>query len=57
VITLQNGVDSVERLAPIGNWRLLNKQVAAELGLSEITVRVHRGNVTRKWELNLSLTS
>jgi FixJ family two-component response regulator len=27
---------------------LLNKQVAAELGLSEITVKVHRGNVTRK---------
>jgi FixJ family two-component response regulator len=27
---------------------LLNKQVAAELGVSEITVKVHRGNVTRK---------
>jgi FixJ family two-component response regulator len=27
---------------------LLNKQVAAKLGLSEITVKVHRGNVTRK---------
>jgi FixJ family two-component response regulator len=26
----------------------LNKQVAAELGVSEITVKVHRGNVTRK---------
>jgi FixJ family two-component response regulator len=27
---------------------LLNKQIAAELGVSEITVKVHRGNVTRK---------
>ena len=27
---------------------LLNKQVAAELGVSEITAKVHRGNVTRK---------
>ena len=27
---------------------LLNKQVAVELGLSEVTVKVHRGNVMRK---------
>jgi FixJ family two-component response regulator len=27
---------------------LLNKQVAVELGVSEVTVKVHRGNVTRK---------
>jgi FixJ family two-component response regulator len=27
---------------------LLNKQVAVELGVREITVKVHRGNVTRK---------
>jgi FixJ family two-component response regulator len=27
---------------------LMNKQVAAEIGVSEITVKVHRGNVTRK---------
>jgi FixJ family two-component response regulator len=27
---------------------LLNKQVAAELGVTEITVKVHRGNVMRK---------
>ena len=27
---------------------LMNKQVAAQLGLSEITVKIHRGNVMRK---------
>jgi FixJ family two-component response regulator len=27
---------------------LLNKQIAAEIGVSEITVKVHRGNVMRK---------
>jgi FixJ family two-component response regulator len=27
---------------------LLNKQIAAELGTSEITVKVHRGQVMRK---------
>src|ERR671937_881904 len=27
---------------------LMNKQVAAELGLSEITVKIHRGHVMRK---------
>jgi FixJ family two-component response regulator len=34
---------------------LMNKQVAAELGVSEITVKVHRGNVMRKMKAN-SLT-
>jgi FixJ family two-component response regulator len=29
---------------------LMNKQIAAEIGVSEITVKVHRGNVMRKME-------
>jgi FixJ family two-component response regulator len=31
---------------------LLNKQVGAELGISEITVKAHRGNMMRKMEAN-----
>jgi FixJ family two-component response regulator len=27
---------------------LMNKQVAGELGVSEVTVKVHRGNAMRK---------
>jgi FixJ family two-component response regulator len=27
---------------------LMNKQIAGEIGISEITVKVHRGNVMRK---------
>jgi len=27
---------------------LMNKQIAGEIGVSEITVKVHRGNVMRK---------
>jgi len=27
---------------------LMNKQVAAQLGLSEITVKIHRGHIMRK---------
>jgi len=29
---------------------LLNKQVAAELNLSEVTVKVHRGRIMQKME-------
>jgi FixJ family two-component response regulator len=29
---------------------LMNKQIAAEMGVSEITVKVHRGNIMRKME-------
>jgi FixJ family two-component response regulator len=35
----------VFRLVTIG---LMNKQIAAEIGVSEITVKVHRGNMMRK---------
>jgi FixJ family two-component response regulator len=31
---------------------LLNKQIAADVGISEITVKIHRGNVMRKMEAN-----
>jgi FixJ family two-component response regulator len=31
---------------------LLNKQIAAELGISEITVKAHRGRVMRKMRVD-----
>jgi FixJ family two-component response regulator len=31
---------------------LLNKQIAADVGISEITVKIHRGNAMRKMEAN-----
>lgn len=30
---------------------LMNKQIAHELGISEVTVKLHRGNVMRKMEV------
>ncbi|WP_298674428.1 response regulator [uncultured Sphingomonas sp.] len=44
---LSPGERDVARLVVRG---LLNKQIAAELGLSEITVKVRRGNLMRKME-------
>jgi FixJ family two-component response regulator len=38
-----------EIMAAVAAGRL-NKQIAADLGLSEITVKVHRGNVMRKMQ-------
>jgi FixJ family two-component response regulator len=29
---------------------LMNKQIAAELGVSEVTVKAHRGNVMKKMD-------
>ncbi|MDP9812265.1 FixJ family two-component response regulator [Rhizobium tibeticum] len=29
----------------------MNKQIAYELGISEVTVKLHRGNVMRKMEV------
>ncbi len=29
---------------------LMNKQIAAQLGVSEITVKLHRGNLMKKME-------
>jgi FixJ family two-component response regulator len=37
----------VMRLVVLGN---LNKQIASELGTSEVTVKIHRGNVMRKMQ-------
>ena len=31
---------------------LMNKQVAAELGLAEITVKIHRGHIMKKMGAN-----
>jgi FixJ family two-component response regulator len=33
---------------PLLTRGLLNKQVAAELGIAEYTVQIHRGNIMRK---------
>jgi len=33
---------------PLVTSGLMNKQIAAKLGVSQITVKVHRGNITRK---------
>jgi FixJ family two-component response regulator len=43
--TLSNREREIMALVTAG---LMNKQAAAELGLSEITVKIHRGNIMRK---------
>jgi FixJ family two-component response regulator len=35
---------------PLVTSGLMNKQVAAQLGLAEITVKLHRGHIMRKME-------
>jgi FixJ family two-component response regulator len=37
-----------QELLPLLLRGLLNKQVAAELGITEYTVQIHRGNIMRK---------
>ena len=37
-----------QQVMPLVTAGLMNKQIAAEIGVSEITVKVHRGNVMRK---------
>ncbi len=41
-----------QEVMPLVTSGLMNKQVAAEMGVSEITVKVHRGNVMRKMKAN-----
>ena len=43
-----DGLTERERVLGLVTAGLMNKQVAAELGLSEITVKIHRGHVMRK---------
>lgn len=38
-------------MAEVARGRL-NKQIAYDFGISEVTVKVHRGNVTRKMQVN-----
>ena len=45
--------DKTESLRPVAGLvvsGLLNKQVAAELGISEVTLQIHRRNVMQKME-------
>ncbi|MBX9828240.1 MAG: LuxR C-terminal-related transcriptional regulator [Xanthobacteraceae bacterium] len=37
-----------QKIFPLVTPGLKNKQIAARLGITEITVKVHRGNVVRK---------
>ncbi|SHF67319.1 two component transcriptional regulator, LuxR family [Kaistia soli DSM 19436] len=49
VQTLYQGLTAREReIMALVTAGLMNKQVAGQVGLSEITVKIHRGNVMRK---------
>lgn len=49
--TLYGGLTEREKqIMALVTSGLMNKQVAGEVGLSEITVKIHRGNVMRKME-------
>jgi FixJ family two-component response regulator len=41
-----------QELLPLLVRGLLNKQAAAELGITEYTVQIHRGNIMRKMKAN-----
>lgn len=38
-----------EVMEAVVKW-LMNKQIAYELGISEVTVKLHHGNVMQKWK-------
>jgi FixJ family two-component response regulator len=49
VQTLFEALTSREReILALVSSGLMNKQIAAELGLAEITVKIHRGHIMRK---------
>jgi len=47
---LQTLTPREREVLPLVSSGLMNKQVAAELGLAEITVKLHRGHIMRKME-------
>jgi FixJ family two-component response regulator len=47
---LENLTPREREVLPLVSSGLMNKQVAAELGLAEITVKLHRGHIMRKME-------
>jgi FixJ family two-component response regulator len=48
-----NTGDSNTALRALVSAGMLNKLIAAKLGISEITVKAHRGNVMRKMQAQL----
>jgi len=43
-------VDTYDDLLVAGHRELVNKQVGGDLGISEITVKAHRGKLMRKMQ-------